>query len=350
MRAFALLMLATACRITGTFECGIDDACRRGDDLGMCEVEGYCSFGDDECPSGRRYADNAGDGLADQCVADTAEPLTCLDRWRMNVAHFAAVSDLGVSSPMDDRDPWISPPGTVLLFSSTRTGGAGADIYTASRPDTTAAFGTPAAVAALNSSSSESRVSISSDGLTIYMNSNRMGTRGGMDIWRATRTTPTGTFSTPDQATVESVNTGDDEHDVQLSADGLRLYFALGRTGMPQRIATASRATTADPFGAASTIVELDAGSGDADPAVSADELLMVFTSLRTAELAGSNLWYTTRARVTEKWLPPRLVPDINIDGDEGDAFLTPDGCTLLFSRRPSETAPYDLVYATMIQ
>jgi Tol biopolymer transport system component len=349
VRALVLgAVILTACRLTGTFECGLDDVCRRGDELGMCEVEGFCSFGDVDCASGRRYADSAGDGLANECVDESATPLTCRDRWRMNVVRFGAVSDLGVGSEMDDRDPWLSSDGDTLLFSSTRTGSAGADIYLATRADITVPFGTPALVPALNTTSGESRVSFSADNLTVYLNSNRTGTTGGMDVWRATRTSATAAFAMPDKATLMDFNTGNDEHDVLLSNDGLTLYLAVGRTGMPQRLATATRATTSAAFSAHAVISELDTGGNDADPSVTPDELLLVFTSVRTAPQTGSNLWYATRASRTEKWLSPRLVPDINIDGDEGDGFLSEDACTLTFSRRPSATAAYDLVYAVM--
>jgi hypothetical protein len=346
VRGLALLVFVTACRYTGTFECGDDGVCRRGEDLGVCEVEGYCSFGDSACPSGRRYDDNAGDGLADECVADTAEPLSCLERWRTDTIRFGAVADPGVNSPMDDRDPWFSSAGDRLMFSSDRGPGATLDVYQATRADVTVPFGTPALVSALSSPSADSRVSFSTDMLTVYLTSNRTGSKGGSDVWRATRTSTGGAFSTPDQATVAMVNTADEELDVMLSSDGLNLYLATGKTGQTQRLAVATRATGSDELGPASVIAELDTGGGDADPAVSSDELLLLFTSLRPAAFGGSNLWYTTRASVTDKWLRPRLVPDVNTDGFEGDAYLAGDACTIFFSFGSAVSQPRDLFYA----
>lgn len=348
----ALLVLLSACRITGEFECGTNEACRRGDEVGVCEVEGYCSFGDAACASGRRYADNAGDGLANECVGDSAQPLSCLDRWKTNSVRFGAVADLGVNSAQDDRDAWISAAGTEVLFSSNRASAQGGgnttpDIYSASRPDLTSAFGTPAVVAALSSTSTDSHVTLGADGLTAYLASNRSGGHGGNDLWRATRTAATAAFSAPDQATVASANSAMEELDPTLSSDGLHLYFARG-AGQLQRLMLATRATTSDAFAAAAMISELDAGVSDADPAVSPDELLMVFTSTRPSPISGTNLWYTTRPSKTEKWVTPRIVPDVNIDGFEGDATLTADGCVLVFSRTPASTEPWDLVYASV--
>lgn len=53
-----------ACGQPGVFACDGDDAC--GD--GECEPEGFCSFSDDGCDSGRRFGDHAGEGLAGACV------------------------------------------------------------------------------------------------------------------------------------------------------------------------------------------------------------------------------------------------------------------------------------------
>ena len=39
---------------------------------GTCEPNGFCSFPDTDCPSGSRYGEHAGAGLANTCV----EPVT----------------------------------------------------------------------------------------------------------------------------------------------------------------------------------------------------------------------------------------------------------------------------------
>jgi hypothetical protein len=45
----------TACHVTGTFRCELDEQCRIGDTVGLCEINGSCSFEDASCPSGWRY-------------------------------------------------------------------------------------------------------------------------------------------------------------------------------------------------------------------------------------------------------------------------------------------------------
>lgn len=72
MRAKAAVLLvaaigATQCVDVQPFVCAGPDDCRRGDERGLCEATGHCSYEDDTCPSGRRYSDLAG-ALANACT------------------------------------------------------------------------------------------------------------------------------------------------------------------------------------------------------------------------------------------------------------------------------------------
>jgi hypothetical protein len=49
------------------FQCSSSEDCT-GDEGGFCEPNGYCSFDDPMCPSGRRYGAFAGGGLAGTCT------------------------------------------------------------------------------------------------------------------------------------------------------------------------------------------------------------------------------------------------------------------------------------------
>lgn len=70
--AFAMalvLALPSACG-SGVFVCSTDDDCAGGGPGGLCEPQGWCSFTDPGCPTGQRFGDLAGDGLAGACVPD----------------------------------------------------------------------------------------------------------------------------------------------------------------------------------------------------------------------------------------------------------------------------------------
>ena len=66
MRALALVVIVPlgSCIELGVYRCDGPEACGEG----TCEANGYCSYIDEECPSGRRYSELAGEGLADDCV------------------------------------------------------------------------------------------------------------------------------------------------------------------------------------------------------------------------------------------------------------------------------------------
>ncbi len=63
---------ATALFVAGCpsepFGCENDGQCQVDAAAGMCEFNGYCSFPDPDCPSGRRYSNLAGGGLGGLCV------------------------------------------------------------------------------------------------------------------------------------------------------------------------------------------------------------------------------------------------------------------------------------------
>jgi hypothetical protein len=74
MRVAIVLALVAACRIQAAFECDFDEQCRDGDVLGTCQLEKFCSFPDDSCASGQRFADNAGGALAGTCIDEAPIP------------------------------------------------------------------------------------------------------------------------------------------------------------------------------------------------------------------------------------------------------------------------------------
>jgi hypothetical protein len=112
---------------------------------------------------------------------------------------------------------------TYLYFSSTGTDG-NHDIYR-SRLYRDGTFGTPRAVAELNSAAVDQMPNVSRDGKQIVFASNR---GGNMDIWTASFNRSTGRWSSP--VPVAAVNTAEPETRPSLSGSGTRLYFGRGAT------------------------------------------------------------------------------------------------------------------------
>lgn len=114
--------------------------------------------------------------------------------------------------------------GTVTLyFNSDRPGMGWEDIYASTlQPDET--FGPAVLVPELSSASRDVRPAIRRDGLEMFLDSNRLPTSGGVDLWVSTRTSTSDPWSTPANlgAVVNSIY-GDIRP--ALSFDGTELYF-----------------------------------------------------------------------------------------------------------------------------
>ncbi len=155
-----------------------------------------------------------------------------------------------VNSAGDEASPFLVDydDGTVeLYFSSTRAGGfstaapdTDADIYyTTLRRDRS--FGAVLLVPNVNTASNDVRPNVRRDGLEIFFDSDRPGSRG-LDIWSATRNTPAQEWRQP--VPVEAVNSDGAETRPFLSADGTQLYFGTTREGQ-QDLWVATRSVTA---------------------------------------------------------------------------------------------------------
>jgi alpha-tubulin suppressor-like RCC1 family protein len=74
--------MVAACANRSPYNCTAGDQCVLGGQPGFCEAEGFCSFSDPGCDSGRRFEPNAPAGLGGQCTSgsgptDDAPPATC---------------------------------------------------------------------------------------------------------------------------------------------------------------------------------------------------------------------------------------------------------------------------------
>jgi len=81
------------------------------------------------------------------------------------------------SSNTNNSDPALSHDELVLVFSSDRGSGSDGDLYYASRPTRTAAFGTPKLIPTVNTGSEEGDPVLSADGCDLYFSSKRDGNR-----------------------------------------------------------------------------------------------------------------------------------------------------------------------------
>jgi Tol biopolymer transport system component len=279
---------------------------------------GACSFahgslaprGGDGSLDGR----DPGDGLHDT----TPPQATCLERWIAGPT-FTTPQPLSVNTTSSEADPFLTADELTIYFVT------GGDIYQATRSSPSDEFANRAKANDLSSTAGDSKVSLTADGLTAFLNSSRTGGSGGSDVWRGTRASVGDAF-TVDNMYLASVNTSGDQWDPHTSADGLRLYLAPSASPM-QTIAVASRSSPSAAFGTAMVIDELNSQEKDNDPTLTADERLIVFASNRGGN---RDLWYALRANASATFGAPQAVPMLNTNTEDGP-HISSDGCRLYF-------------------
>jgi hypothetical protein len=154
-----------------------------------------------------------------------ATPLTALNTTGFDSGPTLFQEDSGVS-----QFYWVSNPSGPL--------GLTADVYAATL-SSDGTFGPIHLVTELNSPAGEGRPYLSHNGLEIYLQSNRAGSVGPLDIYVATRETPNSMWSTPEK--VPAAGTALNEVTPAISWDGETLFFSSNRDGTPGQIFYATR-------------------------------------------------------------------------------------------------------------
>jgi len=192
------------------------------------------------------------------------------------------------SGTYPDIDPWVSPDGESLYFSSIRpVDGAERDDAEVWRVDRTGdGWGEPVHVAAVGSDGDELGASVSADGV-LWFASDRPGGSGGWDLYTA-----------------------------EPEGDG---------------------------FAAPTPAATINTGIWEFNPAISSDGSLLVFTSIGRLDGSGlGDLFISTSTDGT--WSAGEPVA-INTPADEYHGSFSPDGETLYFVRRTGQGDLYEFAW-----
>ena len=268
---------------------------------------------------------------------------------------FGEVTNLGppVNSLVRDFAPTISADGLSLYFDSDRPGSYGdKDLWVTTRPTTEDPWGELVNLGAtVNSSDADVAPSISADGLSLLFISRRPGGFGERDIWVTTRPTMDDHWSEPVNLG-PPINTSYRETGPCISADGLELYFNSDRPGGSggADLFVATRLTVEDnwdtPINLGPTI---NTSLNDNGVNISSDGLCLFFG------LYGSendfDTWMSTRPNKEHAWSAPvNLGPPVNSSARELQPEISSDGSTLYFtSRRSGGLGDYDIWQAPII-
>lgn len=294
--AFLLAALAGCSSIGGSD----NDDCPDGD----CGTDGQASG--DASPS------NPGPDGGDPNAPDAA-PLGPFS----DPEPIAALAHVG-----SDADPTLTADGLEMFFMTDR-GGAGIDIWTSKRESVDDPWGDPDPVPKLNSADADYDPEISFDGLTIFLNSNRVvtGAKGGFDLFVATRTTRDAGWTTP--KLVPELNSA--EHDIGAVMDASQKILVFHRgTATGYDLYASTRDSVDDSWGDPMPLTGLNTTDyQEADAWLSPDGLTMYFNSNRPEGTGDSDIWRTTRLTRTSLWTVPEEVAEVNSEFHEANAALS---------------------------
>jgi hypothetical protein len=269
---------------------------------------------------------------------------------------FGEPTDLGstVNSSAEDSTPNISTDGLELYFRSNRSGGSGNyDVWVTTRDTTDDEWGPPVNLGpAVNTSATDSCPSVSADGLSLFLMSNRTGGHGGMDMWVTTRPTTNDPWTTPVNLGT-AINSSANDGCPSISADGLTLFYkagGLGGYGGDDLWASTRTAADEDWPSPANLGATVNTAYTDCCPSISGDDLALFFHSDRPGSLGFLDVWVTTRADVSEPWRAPvNLGTGINTPSYDWAPDVSSDGLTLFFASNRSGGSGADDIWQVSI-
>ena len=181
-----------------------------------------------------------------------------------------------------DRDPFVAPDGSAIVFASDRpvepgTTKADFDLWMVER--TTNGWGEPRHLGPeVNSPADEQSPSLAADG-TLYFTSRREGGRGNFDVWRASRAG--GAYAAPENLG-PTINTEGIEAFVAVDAPGRRLVVSAVR---PEGLGSLDLYLSVSSNGAWSPLRHLGDGlnspNAERTPAFTPDGRYLLFASTR---------------------------------------------------------------------
>jgi hypothetical protein len=198
----------------------------------------------------------------------------------------------------------------------------------------------------INNGTNTQECSFLQDGLKLYFSNNLPGGYGDRDLWVSSRETQDAPWQEPVNLG-PNVNGPKAETYPAISPDELEIYFHYGISDTD--LWRSTRASKDEPWGPA----KLFNGLGIAcDLDISADGLTVYFDSNRSGGYGDWDIWMATRETVSAPWGEAvNLGPNVNGPGTQGYASISNDGLALFYrngglrgisvSTRPRKDAPW---------
>ncbi len=180
----------------------------------------------------------------------------------------------------------------------------------------------------VNNGTNTQECSFLHDGLKLYFSHSLPGGYGDLrDIWVASRKAPDAPWEEPINLG-PNVNSGNECYPA-ISPDELELYFHYGSSGT--NLMRSTRASKNDPWGPPELFTGLGSPACDLD--ISADGLTVYFDSNRSGGNGGWDIWMAKRETVNAPWGEPvNLGPNVNNAGSQISPSISNDGLSLFYN------------------
>jgi len=256
---------------------------------------------------------------------------------------FGTPTNLGLPVNSFDYDwsPSIRGDGLEMYFESDRPGGEGTyDIWVSTRATKEDVWGAPTNLGApINTPDWQNSPCISADGLELYFND--------WDLWVVRRATVSDPWGEKENDSLINVNTSNVNSGPCLSSDGLSLFlFSWDEKDLYVSTRPTRDDLWSEPVNLGPTVNGVNSTWENSRPTISADGLLLVFSSDRDGGSGGTDLWMTRRSTIDGPWSEPvNLGPTVNGDRWDTHPEISADGRSLLFSsnRREGRYGRYDI-------
>ena len=240
-------------------------------------------------------------------------------------AFSAATPIVELNGPANDDDVSLTGDLREIFFMSDRSGSD--RLYTASRATPADPWSAPVWVMELSGTENANNPRVTPDGLTIYFSSTRAPS-AMFDLWYSTRPDRASAWLPPTR--IAELGGPLDEFEPWVSERGLAIYFTARTPAGDADLTVAMRASTAEPFGAPVTLDAISSPVYDGSPWVDATDRVMIFHSGRGGG-GISDLYTATRATTAEPFGVPVLFEGFNSPANDEDPWLSPDGSTFVF-------------------
>jgi len=201
-------------------------------------------------------------------------------------------------------------------------------IYTGFGSSTAAAWTVPVRLAEVNTNYHDKAPFLSYDGQTLYFSRQDGPGWHHTRIFQATRENILSPLAVKEISTLTQPGAHIDYP--WVSPDNLRMYYY---SASPRKLHVTERTSVNDPWISGSPISELNSLGEVANPSLTPDELLILFTGLNIpGGLGGYDLWTASRANKDDQFIGINNLIEVNSSDDDYHPFITDNGLALYFA------------------